>query len=249
MPGATEGLRRSTGGQKKTGNSGGFRRGSTEQVVTHRDLEAGEDLMWKCKSIVALAAVAACCAMAAPIAAARPASALLPSWAAATDEDVAPGVERARAAGIRVTPEAARIMAQAPPGSCLASPTAADCPAVTAVVADNPGCKATAGRPSVAQADDGFLEAYAPGYSDCGDRVIRFQELYVTLYDFVNDDWRRLDTAIRRKNGGGSIGATARADCDHPEFRTYRNETFVYSEQRGTGYADTDERINDFVRC
>lgn len=217
--------------------------------------------MRKCKAIVAMATVTVCWATVAQTATAQPEAPLLPA-ATLDGGGVAPGVARAQAAGIMVSPEAAQIMAQAPAESCLADPTAARCPAVTAVVAVNSeeeivaepenvavaaGCEATAGRPSVAMRN-GRLQAYGAGYSDCGSAV-NYQELYTTLYKYLDGRWNQMAVASRTKNGGGSIGATAWAKCNHATYRSYMTEAFVYSEQNGTGYADADTDINDLVRC
>lgn len=159
-------------------------------------------------------------------------------------------------------------MAQAPAGSCLADPTAAGCPAVSAVVAVAEqtsaqtapeetsvqttllaGCDADAARPGVVERSDNRLWAFGAGFSnDCASGVT-YQELYVTLFKYLDGRWNQLVVGSRTNYGPEEIGKQVYARCNHNTYRRYMTEAYVYSEQNGTGYAAADREINERVRC
>jgi hypothetical protein len=170
---------------------------------------------------------------------------------AIASESVSAGVARARAAGIHVSAAAAKLMARAPAGTCMANPTARRCPAVkriVAVAAAATGCRALASEPSLAS----HTRAYGPGYSaNCGSNTV-YNEITTTLLRYTDSrTWQQLDTAITSRNGAGDVGATAWFTCRTTQTPVYlfRTKAVSYSKNRsGTAYM-TSTSVDKLLAC
>jgi hypothetical protein len=166
---------------------------------------------------------------------------------AMASESVSAGVARAMTAGITVSPEAAKMMALAPAGTCMADPTAPRCPKVKRIVAAAAaatGCTPQAVRPEKST----NTEAYGTGYSvNCASNIV-FNEVTTTLQLYTDSrTWRQLDVAIRSRSGRGDVGATARFSCSNTRTPVYLFRTKAVSYSRtsgGTAYLRTAYKEN-----
>jgi hypothetical protein len=114
---------------------------------------------------------------------------------ASSKESVGSPLARAQAAGISVSPEAARIMARAPKGTCMADPSAAGCPKVKRIVARAAaatGCRAHAQIPDMASS----TEIYGYGTSSMRGSNTAYNEVTVVLdyYDTASAEKLRVCT-------------------------------------------------------
>jgi hypothetical protein len=162
---------------------------------------------------------------------------------ASSSESVSAGVARARAAGIYVSPAAARMMTAAPKGSCMADPTRRGCPKVKRIIARAAaatGCRAAAAKPDM----DSNTSIFGPGYSvSCGSNTA-YNEIITTLR-LYNDSrvWQNMDTVINSTHSSHSVGATARyTHCVNRRTPVYlwRTKAYSYSKNKsGTAYTNT----------
>jgi len=153
------------------------------------------------------------------------------------------GLARARAAGISVSPEAARIMARAPKGTCMADPATAKCPKVKRIVARAAaatGCRAHAQIPDMAS----NTEIYGYGTSSqCGSNTA-YNEVTVVL-DWYNDNrvWQRMGAGSNSTKSAHAVGARAwYRRCNNKKKPTYLYRTTAYSYSKnksGTAYYDS----------
>jgi hypothetical protein len=91
-------------------------------------------------------------------------------------------------------------------------------------------------------------EAWGNGANQCT-TAASWQELYVSL-----ERWRPstsssvlLDTAANSGPGGTTIRATARYNCSHTNYRTYRTTSEGYSVVQGVWYAAIQRRKKDLT--
>ena len=150
---------------------------------------------------------------------------------------------RARAAGISVSPEAARIMALAPKGTCMADPGAAKCPKVKRIVARAAaatGCRAHAQAPVMTS----NTSIYGYGTSSMCQSNTAYNEVTVLL-DLYNDSrvWQRMSAASRHTYSPHAVGATAwYTHCVNRRTPVYlwRTTAYSYSKNKsGTGFYDS----------
>jgi len=207
--------------------------------------------------------------LAVPFAAAqRPADPLPGEQATGRGPGGSAGVERARAAGVRISPDAAAAMARAPAGTCMNEPTLAKCSGVKEVVAGgfqsvpesafNPpeplarstpraraaqslSCFITARRPEMLNVS-GNYRARGQGDSFCTSGVV-VQELYVDLERYQGG-WGNIANDAARANDGRQITAIARYDCYHFDAYNYRTQALGYAED-GSGRGFTGSRISE----
>jgi hypothetical protein len=165
--------------------------------------------------------------------------------APATSQPPVGGLARAKAAGISVSPEAARIMARAPNGTCMADPAARKCPRVRRIVARAAaatGCRAHAQIPDMSS----NTQIYGYGTSStCGSNTA-YNEVTVVLA-LYNDKrvWQQMSAAAKHTSSNHAVGATAwYTHCSNRKTPVYlwRTTAYSYSKNKsGTGYYNTIE--------
>jgi hypothetical protein len=164
---------------------------------------------------------------------------------ASSSPSASSGLARARAAGISVSPQAARIMARAPKGTCMADPAAAKCPKVKRIVARAAAattCNAHAQIPDMSS----NTEIYGYGTSSGCNSNTAYNEVTVVL-DLYNDNrvWQRMSAASRHTSSANSVGATAwYTHCTNRQTPVYlwRTTALSYSKNKsGTAYYDSIE--------
>lgn len=203
-------------------------------------------------AVVACAVATATPAVAAPPPPSEPGSAQPPAEKRPAGQK---GVDRAKAAGIKVDPGAEEAMKQAPADSCYGDPTQAKCPPAKRIAApvqsefygeaappaenETANASATKTKAKAAQAPQCAVRANAPyfaaglaqgfGANQCYATVTR-HELYVSLYDYISTGRRLLDSRSAAGTGASTIRAEPRFNCNHAaSARQYE----VYA----TGYA------------
>lgn len=177
--------------------------------------------------------------------------------------------DKARAAGITVDPGAEKAMAEAPAGTCLSDPNEAKCPKVTRIAAAvegnsdpdftafafteeavAPSLTFAAGIPQCfVKSDPPFFAAglaQGNGAHTCT-TAASYQELYVTLYDYISTGRRSLDVRSSSGVGGQTLRGSPKFDCNHAtNSRQYETEAFGYSVVQGTGYSATQKDFATF---
>jgi hypothetical protein len=189
-----------------------------------------------------------------------------PEPAARTDPRA--GIERAKAAGMRVDPAAEELMAQAPPGSCANDPTQATCPKAEAIVrapiparlvtpaeltavSARAGAAKTTAKARAAQmpADRCSMFATAPfkeggvmkgdGGAQCWGGDIQRMEFYGSLHKQYNGAWYQMDVDADAINGPGTAWAHPRYTCANSAYRYWFHRIELYVLWMNTWYADT----------
>jgi hypothetical protein len=198
---------------------------------------------------------------------AAPAQALDGDWRARA------GIEKAKAAGIKIDPAAEELMARAPSGTCANDPTLPKCPPAHAVVFTGSTSYADDGtpvalspstthrRPPVAHAaidqcrvrvtDRSPYKAVGMAQMDAQNycsAAVTTHELYGVLRKYYNGQWYAMAS---RYKGGGIPGKTlyvsVRYDCTATPVRAWVARADAYALLRGVWYAGTQSRYNNLA--
>lgn len=180
------------------------------------------------------------------------------------------GAEKARTAGIAVDPGAEKAMEEAPVGSCFNDPTQAKRPKVRRVAATvtsdssegftgyafGDSSAASSADVSAAAIPQCFVKSDPPffaaglaqgnGAQNCS-AAVSYQELYVSLYDYISTGRRNLDTRVATGSGGRTLRGSPKFNCNHAvSSRKYQTEADGYAVLQGVWYAATQRDCATF---